>query len=54
MGSGAYTYLFDVKGVAKIYDGDKLVHTYQYTENDFEAEFIYDEMRYFGCKETDF
>lgn len=54
MGSGAYTYLYDVKGKAEIYDGDKLVHTYEYYETDFEAEFIYDEMRYFGCKETDF
>lgn len=54
IGSGAYTYLFDVEGKAEVYDGDKLIHTYQYAEKDFEAEFIYDEMSYFGCKESDF
>ena len=54
MSCGAYTYLFDVKGKAEIYDGDKLVHKCQYAEKDFEAEFVYDEMKYFGCKESDF
>lgn len=54
MGSGAYTYLYDVKGKAEVYDGDKLVRTMDYFGKDFESEFVYDEMSYYGCKETDF
>ena len=54
IGSGAYTYLFDVSGKAEIYNGDKKVRVVEYNEVDFEAEFIYNEMSYFGCKESDF
>ena len=54
IGSGAYTYLFDVSGKAEIYDGDKMVRVVEYNEVDFEAEFMYNEMSYYGLKESDF
>lgn len=54
MGSGAYTYLFDVMGDAKVYDGEKMVYFLKYFEKDFETEFVYNEMSYYGCKESDF
>lgn len=54
IGSGAYTYLFDVSGKAEIYDGDKMVRVVEYNEVDFETEFVYNEMSYYGLKESDF